>query len=116
MGVLTYKEVAALNPSGLGYAEIVVGLIQGLATAGSSAYQTYEMSKATKGSQKLNQTALQMEAELRQRELEAQKEAQRQQNVSSQAKAILYNQTFQVGLAGVALVGVTYLMFFRKGG
>jgi hypothetical protein len=101
VGVLSYNEV-----SGLGYVEAIAALVGGLAQGGASAYGTYEMAKAAKGQQKLNKKALQIEAELRRRELEALQEKNRRDSLASQARAVIWSQTAQVAVAGGALVAV----------
>ena len=117
MSMLDYSQGDSLaQASGLGYAAAIAAVVGGLAEAGASIYQTSELSKLTKGQQKINRAALQVDAELRRRELELIAEKGKRESLASQARSVLTSRSAQVGLAAVALLGVVWIVAGRRRG
>lgn len=110
MSALSYNEARSVGQTGLGYVEAIAALVGGLAQAGAGIYQTTALEKATKKQQKLNQAALQVDAELRRREQDLIAEQRRRESLAAQARSILTSQSAQVGLSVVAILGVTFLV------
>lgn len=101
MGVLTYNET-----SGLGYADVIVAAVGSLANAGASIYQTVEMSKATKGQQKLQKAAIDLERARWEKEAELVAEENRRR---MEGRGELIEQGMTVGAVVVFGLGALWL-------
>lgn len=125
MSALPYHEVAALDVNaqtrGLGFWQILTGIIGPLAEAGTTAYSTYAQTDLQK--KELKTRRAEVEAMVAQRQREAELEAERQrEELRLQAERAGYRAQFgQTALAVGALIGTTALVVWgvrrlRRGG
>jgi len=111
VSALSYNQASSLGQaSGLGYVQAIAALVGGLAQAGAGVYQTTALQKATKKQQKLNQAALQIDAELRRREQDLIAEQGKRDGLAAQARAAMTGTYAKTGLAAVAVLGAIYVV------
>jgi hypothetical protein len=104
MGVLRTHELSGMTggQSGLGYAQIIAGLVG----AGASAYGTYEGAKQSDKDRKARRQELMILAEQREKELALKAESDRRNAMVRQAQTHSRVQAAQTGFAALALIGV----------
>lgn len=98
-------------PRGIGYAEIIAGILGPLAEGGAVAYSTYSQEKLAKKELKARQIEVNQALALKAQEDEARRRLDAEQlevdRVQGQIRSYLTADNLKVAIAGVVLLGVT---------